>query len=70
MVSFKEAAFAAMCVLALQVTPSLTATNTTLPAPELISLGGGVVGGLHRPAADSDKANLAVFVMHAEEDYL
>ncbi|KAK7609763.1 hypothetical protein JOL62DRAFT_592910 [Phyllosticta paracitricarpa] len=33
-------------------------------------MGGGVVGGLHRPATGAAEAGLAVYVMHAEQDYL
>ena len=51
-----------------QATP--TASPASLPVPELAHLGDGVVGALHRPAADSPKAGVAVYVMHAEQDYL
>lgn len=49
---------------------ALAATNTTLPPTEPVVLGGGAVGVLHHPATGGDKAGIAVFVMHAEEDYL
>jgi hypothetical protein len=39
-------------------------------SPQLFGLGQGVVGALHRPAAPGPKARIAVYVMHAEQDYL
>ena len=45
--------------------------NETLPTPELVTFGTGVIGGLFRPLASADpaKAKISVIVMHAEQDY-
>lgn len=40
------------------------------PRPELVSLGQGVIGALYRPASDGPKAQISMYVMHAEQDYL
>ncbi|ODM16819.1 hypothetical protein SI65_07784 [Aspergillus cristatus] len=48
---------------------SAFAANETLPA-RLLDLGNGVIGGLYRPSNPGPRANVAVFVMHAEQDYL
>ncbi|KAK7534755.1 uncharacterized protein J3D65DRAFT_668913 [Phyllosticta citribraziliensis] len=66
MPSFKQAALAVLFTIG-NVSLSQAAG---LPAPELVDMGGGVVGGLHRPATGGAKAGLAVYVMHAEQDYL
>ncbi|KAK4508473.1 hypothetical protein PRZ48_002212 [Zasmidium cellare] len=60
----------ALHVLALLPTLAASALNITLPAPELVALGGGVVGGLYRPAIQSERASLALFLMHSGSDYL
>lgn len=45
--------------------------NVSLPDPEFVTWGTGVVGGLHRPggSTDTSKASIALLVMHAEQDY-
>lgn len=48
---------------------SAFATNETLPA-RLLDLGNGVIGGLYRPSNPGPRANVAIFVMHAEQDYI
>lgn len=48
---------------------SAFAANETLPA-RLLDLGNGIIGGLYRPSNPDPKANVAIFIMHAEQDYL
>ncbi|KAK7509207.1 hypothetical protein IWZ03DRAFT_93591 [Phyllosticta citriasiana] len=66
MSSFKQAALAAF----LAIGNASLSQAASLTAPELVDMGGGVVGGLHRPATGAAEAGLAVYVMHAEQDYL
>ncbi|KAK8234915.1 hypothetical protein IWZ00DRAFT_447387 [Phyllosticta capitalensis] len=67
MFSFRQAALAAL----LTIDNVFLAQASTLPAAQLVDMGGGVVGGLHRPVNTGNaKAGLAVYVMHAEQDYL
>ncbi|KAK8152604.1 hypothetical protein IWX90DRAFT_473745 [Phyllosticta citrichinensis] len=58
MPSFKQAALAALFTIG-NVSLSEAAG---LPAPELVDMGGSVVGGLHRPATGGAKAGLAVYL--------
>ncbi|KAF2162365.1 hypothetical protein M409DRAFT_58459 [Zasmidium cellare ATCC 36951] len=69
MLFLKAATTAALLVLA-HLFALTVALNAALPSSELIALGGGVVGGLYRPAVQSHKASLALFLMHAGSDYL
>lgn len=64
MPSFKKSILTALGLLG-----SAFATNYTLPAT-LLDLGNGIVGGLYRPANPGPRAGIAVFIMHAEQDYL
>ncbi|KAJ5958798.1 uncharacterized protein N7479_005948 [Penicillium vulpinum] len=42
-----------------------------LPQPTLVDFGDyGVAGGLYRPSVNSSKSRIAVYVMHAESDYM
>lgn len=50
--------------------PRVSGKTSSLPTPELVDIGNGVVGGLYRPSINSPKSRIAVYVMHAEEDYL
>ncbi|KAK2604144.1 hypothetical protein N8I77_007099 [Diaporthe amygdali] len=45
--------------------------NVSLPDPEMITWGTGIVGGLYRPGdtTDTAMAKVALLVMHAEQDY-
>lgn len=70
MLFLKAATTAALLALLAHLFALTAALNTTLPSPKLIALGGGVVGGLYRPAVQSEKASLALFLMHAGSDYL
>lgn len=46
------------------------AAASSLPAPELVDFNdSGVLGGLYRPSTIGPKARIAVYVMHAEQDY-
>lgn len=52
------------------VITSTSIGNVSLPDPEFVTWGTGVVGGLHRPGdSDAAKARIALLVMHAEQDY-
>ena len=64
-----KTAFGASLLMILAHT-ALAANVTSMPTPELAHLGDGVVGALHRPATATPKAGIAVYVMHAEQDYL
>lgn len=69
--------FALLVALALggqhHLAEASSVSNATLPKPEAVSTyqQSGVVGALHRPAADGDpdKASIVVLVMHAQTDY-
>lgn len=52
-------------------TTSTSIGNVSLPDPEFVTWGTGVVGGLHRPgnSTEAAKARIALLVMHAEQDY-
>ncbi|CAG7917799.1 unnamed protein product [Penicillium olsonii] len=70
MVLFKEAT-AALTAIGLFSQSTIASTSTSLPTPELIDFDDdGVVGGLYRPATASGRSRIAVYVMHAEQDYL
>ncbi|MBY8858013.1 hypothetical protein K7711_16120 [Nocardia sp. CA2R105] len=61
---------ALLAAAATACTSSSTGTTTVVAsAPEAVVLGDGVVGALYSPAVRTDKAAIAVFVMHAEQDY-
>lgn len=64
MVSLKKGLLAALSLLG-----TTFASSEALPAT-LLDLGDGVIGGLYRPSNPGTKAGIAVFVMHAEQDYL
>lgn len=54
-----------------QAAPSSSSTAAALPAPTLVDINGnGVVAGLYHPALSGPKSRIAVYVMHAESDYL
>ncbi|KAJ6006884.1 hypothetical protein N7451_004828 [Penicillium sp. IBT 35674x] len=48
-----------------------SSSAAALPSPTMIDFDSdGVVGGLYRPAVNSPRSSMAVYVMHAESDYL
>lgn len=68
MVRLRAMALAALGAL---ISASHAASNVTQPDPLSVNLAAGpVVGSLYRPAMVGPRASIAVFVMHAESDYL
>ena len=61
-----------LCVLSQSANATArSSSGPALPAPTMIDFGDdGVVGGLHRPAKVNPRSRIAVYVMHAESDYL
>ncbi|CAG8078412.1 unnamed protein product [Penicillium salamii] len=71
MIFSKDNITALLVVIGIFIQQSLALTNKSLPTPELIDFDDdGVVGGLYRPAEANGKSRIAVYVMHAEQDYL
>ncbi|KAJ5288151.1 hypothetical protein N7478_003837 [Penicillium angulare] len=73
MVGFNQATSAVisvLCTLSASAYAGATGTAPALPAATVFDNANGVVGGVHRPAKHSPRSRVAVYVMHAESDYM
>ncbi|OGM48657.1 hypothetical protein ABOM_002020 [Aspergillus bombycis] len=68
MVFSKGAALAALCALAIFAKPAFSGSNEQLPLLKDFDES-GVLGALYRPNSTSERSRIAVYVMHAEQDY-
>ncbi|KAJ5630265.1 uncharacterized protein N7484_010365 [Penicillium longicatenatum] len=65
-------ALVALCALSQPAYSAPTSSSAAVvPGPTMIDFDDdGVVGGLYRPSVNSARSSIAVYVMHAESDYL